>query len=414
MARLNGITQPELRQRITLANFGVVHSLVSSAVFTGTVFGVGYESIAIARTLAQTGQFANPYASMATGATAHLPPLYPALVAAFLRCFGVNKFAFVALSVVTALLFGYVVSSLPPFAEGMRWKRAVGLIAAVALLSLPVCEISLAWESVMVAAGLLCFCVVTYAGQRCCLLAGVIAAAVCLSNPVGVLFLGTWSVGLLWRKVWTPRAFVAAWLLCAALCFPWMLRNYFVLGSFCLRDDFGLELQVNNNDSATALLDDSFPAHSRYHPNLNRYQAAKLAAVTEPEYNSLKLATALQWIQAHPLRFLTLSGQRTFYFWFPPFRSGPFAAATWLLTILSIPSMVMAFQRRDLRALLVVSMFAYSLPYGLVNAELRYRTPVLWITALFAGETVYWLICRFRFSRVIPSSVLKLCLTENG
>ncbi len=391
-----------------------MHSLLSLVLLKGTAFGLGYESVAIARTLAQTGQFANPYASLATGATAHLAPLYPALLASSLRTFGVDRTAFLAVSVLASVLFGYVVSSLPALAQRVHGRKAVGLIAALLVLSMPVFQMSFQWESIFVAADLLCFCLATYKGQGRSFFPGFLAATVCLSNPVGILFLGTWSAGLLLKKIWTLRAFAAVWLICGALCLPWMLRNYFVLGSFCLRDNFGLELQVNNNDLAVPLLSDNAPAHSRYHPNVNRFQAAQLAAVNEPEYNSLKLEKAKSWIRTHPVRFITLALQRAFYFWFPDARSGPFAATTWLLTILSIPSMAVALRRKDLAALLVLSMFAFSLPYVLVNVELRYRTPVLWITALFAGETVYWLICRFRLSSMIPIRVSRLCSTANG
>ena len=52
------------------------------ALMTIQGFDSGYESVSIARSLAETGRFANPYI-LNTGLTAHLAPLYPALLALF-------------------------------------------------------------------------------------------------------------------------------------------------------------------------------------------------------------------------------------------------------------------------------------------------------------------------------------------
>ena len=50
--------------------------------------GSGLETLAVARSLALTGKFADPFAPMATGPTAHLAPVYPAALGLIVQRYG--------------------------------------------------------------------------------------------------------------------------------------------------------------------------------------------------------------------------------------------------------------------------------------------------------------------------------------
>src|SRR5579863_6951900 len=53
----------------------------------GYGFGRGYEMAAIARSLAEHGTYANPFAPAITGPTALVPPIHPLFLAALMRIF---------------------------------------------------------------------------------------------------------------------------------------------------------------------------------------------------------------------------------------------------------------------------------------------------------------------------------------
>src|SRR5580692_3290052 len=65
---------------------------------TGFGFGRGWETVAIAREVARTGAYANPFQAGASGVTAVIPPLFPVYLAALIKLLGdTPRFAFVAI-----------------------------------------------------------------------------------------------------------------------------------------------------------------------------------------------------------------------------------------------------------------------------------------------------------------------------
>src|SRR5215831_2644930 len=63
--------------------FAGLYEMVSHAV----PFGSGFEMVAIAENLAQSGSYANPFSVLATGPTAANPPLYPLFLALLFKIF---------------------------------------------------------------------------------------------------------------------------------------------------------------------------------------------------------------------------------------------------------------------------------------------------------------------------------------
>jgi hypothetical protein len=120
--------------------FGFLHAIVNTTFLSRTGFGPGFETVAIARSLATTGRFADPYAPVPTGFTAHSAPLYPAFLALPLWFHSVSAMAITAI-LANAVAFGILISLLPPLSarlwgsgylsEGQqRGRQSVCLLSA--------------------------------------------------------------------------------------------------------------------------------------------------------------------------------------------------------------------------------------------------------------------------------------------
>jgi hypothetical protein len=178
---------------------------------------------------------------------------------------------------------------------------------------------------------------------------------------------------------------------------PWTIRNYLVFHSFTpIRDNFGLELSVSNNDCARFGIsaNQRTGCFENVHPNKNVDEARKVMELGEIKYNALRLREARRWISSHPARFIKLSVMRFIAFWMPtenlnnPYASGRHLerAAIYLITLLSVFGLVILC-RRDIKSgvLLVSCLTVFPLVYYLVQFEYRYRYPTMWATFLLGA-----------------------------
>jgi hypothetical protein len=132
------------------------------------------------------------------------------------------------------------------------------------------------------------------------------------------------------------------------------------------------------------------------HPNVSEAEALRVRSLGEYRYNQEKLRTALAWIAAQPTRTAALIGQRAWYFWFPAdFGWKSYAAqrkrfaALHLLTVLSFAGLWLAWRRRMACArVLTLWLGLFPLIYYVVQFEVRYRTPILWISYLLAAFAI--------------------------
>jgi hypothetical protein len=100
------------------------------------------------------------------------------------------------------------------------------------------------------------------------------AAASILTNPVSVLPVVV--IGI-WRG---NRWFAATGGLALLFCLPWIIRNYLVLGApYFIRDNFGLELYLSNNDQAQPEMMDN--VQMKQNPTHNRVATDKAALLGE-------------------------------------------------------------------------------------------------------------------------------------
>src|SRR5262249_26682314 len=117
---------------------------------------VGAEMLKVARSVAATGQYANPFGALATGPTAHVAPGGVYILAAVLWLFPDERSAALAARLLAALAVAVVVTTVYAFARraslGERTARLAGLIALYP--SSPFDELNGSWEAPYVALGL--------------------------------------------------------------------------------------------------------------------------------------------------------------------------------------------------------------------------------------------------------------------
>ena len=350
----------------------------------------GFETVAIALNLLEQGSFGNPFAAtLKTGPTAHLPPLYPLFVAAALR---ISRNG--SLLILCTLLVQALHACLLPWASRLLFGRvAPGVWGAGLAVALPLFPLMPTWDAMYVATGLILFCLFTawltargdaiLAGA----LAGLAAAVLILTNVAASVVALCWMLYLAAGMKPARRAgvFCGAFALAAIVgCAPWAIRNYRVFHQVVLvRDSLGMELYVSNNDCSGFSQDANIASgcHARTHPTRSLDEARLLVHMGEVSYNQYRLATALDWIRTHPRRFAELTARRIAAFWVPA-DSVPIAA----ITCLSLAGFVlMAIRKIPALAFLASVMALYPLIYYVVQYIPRYRYPILWLSLLGAG-----------------------------
>lgn len=363
------------------------------------------EVVLIARSLAQTGEFANPFGH--GGLTAHSPPLYPILLSVLFRLFGTGtagNFAQETLaSVLTALMF----ASFPAVAVRLGLSRGVGLATGFVGALLPVQfwnQTKGSSETAALALALL-WCVALHVAWIREKRAGWVEAAKIgvawgIAATISPAVLAVFGLLLLHSLASAPdrtalgAAGVAslAVLLCLA---PWAIRNRLALGHWIwTRSNLGLELYIANNPTAAPDFDtNTMTPIGRQHPHVNTAEALLVRAMGEYEYNQAKREAALEWIAAHPRAFLKLTAQRFYLFWLPTM-SRPIQEL--LVRVQAILGLIglgwLTWRSRSAAAPFWIVFSAYPLLYYVVQASARYRYPVdpfLLLLAVYLGAEFF-------------------------
>lgn len=381
-------------------------------------YAFGVETGSIARSIALGHGFGSPFRDF-TGPSAWIAPIYPYMVAAVFKLFGVytRNAAIVMLSInsvfsaLTCVAIGGVAdrtvgrrigvwtalawAALPHFAKWPTewvWDMALSaLLAACAMwLTLVLAEnlgsqtqrrrdaesfvdrIHRAFAPLHLRPGWIAF--------------GTLWAVIALSNPALLTllpFCGVYLIAKLHptqakgRLEWgtlARNAGVAA-LVCAALIAPWMVRNRVVLGRWVfIRDNFGFEFHLGNYHDAIGM------GWGGIHPSMNKREFELYRRVGEVAYVDLKTREAMQFVRQHPDEFLALCRMRVAAFWngdawgywnhpWFPWTVGTFAA----FSLISCFGLLWTVAKRVPGSLLFWWMPLYPLPYYLTYPQTRYR-----------------------------------------
>jgi hypothetical protein len=359
----------------------------------------GGEMVAIGQNLARTGVFGYPFVvTMDTGPTAVVPPLFPTYIGMLIRFFG-GSAAWMILAAGVILVQGLHASLLPRMSNLLFGNQAPGICAAAVCILLPVISWMPYWDAIYSATGLMLLCLSSewmvassltwLAAVICPIFAGLLA----LMNPATLMVSACWMLFLPFRHNWSWRrarkfCMYAAVVLLQVL-LPWSVRNYERLGAWTLRTNLGMTLYASNNDCASPsmigeLTNGCFMTH---HPYGNVAEARLLKDLGEPAYDRNRVAATLLWVRTHPWRFISLTAQRMAEFWFPDLTYGFSGLSIALVTLLSIPGLVLmgqSLQRRFIAAVFLV----YPCLYYVVVSDYRYRYPVLWLSLLPAGHAI--------------------------
>lgn len=394
---------------------------VSFALFTGGAvigllhligiigFGRGFEMVAVARNLADHGAFADPFDAGATGPTAANPPVYPLLLACMFKILGNPNLVTWAATICNIMVNAVTAALLPRVAVLLFDDALPGVIASLSCLA--AMQLMPAWDTGYTVAGLVLFCVFSASTMRVegntagyGALAGLGAGVLALLNPASLIVALLWIAWLVPpRRSLAVARYGGAFL--ATLCLivsVWVLRNDVQLGAPVLRTNFGMSVYASNNDCASASLveDEREDCYQRHHPNTSRDEAQLVRTMGEVAYDRKRTADAWNWMASHPDRFRRLTLRRFREFWLPlPGDHLYTTAVVWLITGFSIPGLVlMARRRAPAIFFLLPVLLVYPLMYYVVVADMRYRYPVLWISALAAGYFVSYFktLCQAR------------------
>jgi hypothetical protein len=361
--------------------------------------GIGYEALEIGCSLAHKGTFSDPFRFLETGASAHIAPAFPAVVALIIRVFGDQADGAYFLQWVGALVLALQLSFWPFLSRRLGMGFTAGVLGAFAFLFAGIVLLPM-WEAVHV--GLFAV-TLAYCAHR--ILAGVpswplvvfisvLWGITFLLNPVPLfafLALLVWS----WfsNKISKQKKFALAAIPLLVIT-PWFIRNYKVFGHFVMiRDNLGLELAVSNNSCAPFWFWGNFhgDCFRNLHPDESITEAEKVRDMGEYEYNQARLREAREWIRQNPGSFLKVSSQRLVAFWFPTPTGNPFSdqrvsaqmLVVWLLALLSAPGLWLLW-RKDRAAAGIVLIWLVLFPpvYYFIQYDVRYRYPILWATFL--------------------------------
>ncbi len=364
---------------------------------------IGYEVGRVARSLALGKGFSSPLA-VETGPTVWFAPVYPLLLGAIFKIFGVYTYASALVAVVLNCIFS-AFTCWPIYLIGQRaFSRGVGIGAAWVWVFLPTSAgfaIEWVWDTSLSALllALIVLASLHVAGSpraRDWVGYGLLWALGGLTNPalLSLLpFVGGWA-GLKTKprvRHWLQLAGVAGLAFFLAV-LPWFVRNYLVFNRIIFfRSNFGLELWLGNNDQVP----DSWSAD--LHPNDNAAERAKYVRLGELAYMAEKERLAVQFIRTHPADFARFVFHRFMNNWTgtwgPP--TDALAVPAWnlralvlhncLFSILSFLGLFFASRGRlPAGAPLAWVLLVFPLTYYISHTSLRYRHPIDPIMAVLA------------------------------
>lgn len=368
----------------------------------------GEEPSRIAMSLISTGRYADGYGSGA-GLTAHCPPLYPLILSLVYGIFGTGAKGMLAVSVCAAAAAALAFALLPALAVAARVGLPSGVIGGIAGALVPVnywAQTSGAFDAPYTAAMLVlvCYLLCRSLGRFStsdALLFGAAAGFACLLNSVAITVLLSLAAVLLALNrdsaARVLRFFGIAALCVASILAPWAIRNYLAFGSFIwTRSNFGLELQVSNNDLMTADLERNLrkPEFVLLHPHAGDGEREKVRRLGELAYQRAKKEQAITWILANKGQFLRLTLERFRLFWIPNMNRPLQRLAAAGLTIAALCGLMLLFRRKHIFGWLALAVLAgYSAVYYVIQASPRYRLPVEPFLFLL---TAYALVAVFR------------------
>ena len=281
----------------------------------------GFEAGRISRSLAEGHGYSNPLL-VQTGPTAWMTPVYPYLLAAVFKLFGVYSKTSALVILGVNCLFS-ALTCIPIFHIANRsFGRSVALWAgwmwALSPYSIFLSS-SFVWETCLAALlvsllFLLSLKLRFQAGSWSWFGFGVLSGFSALTNASTLILcpvLAAWALFPQWqsRQRWLKAALFVAFGVVITL-LPWELRNFRAFHSpIPLRDNFWLEFWVGNDGNTRSWFD------SDAHPSINSAQRAEFVRLGEIPYMREKRRESLGFLAQHPGLYFVLCLRRFVYLW---------------------------------------------------------------------------------------------------
>jgi hypothetical protein len=344
------------------------------------------EPIKIAISLVTQGTYADAYGK-GVGPTAHTPPAYPLIAALLMKLAGIDT-GIILLSILNGLASSLAFALMPVICDRFGVdpfiSRTTGLAGAIPI-NLSTIQVSPQFET---AFGALLFMLIFWriarlgSHQAGSAAAGAVLGLFCglatLFNPALLPVVSVWVVLCLMIQFRSWLSFTVCTAIVTLLVLaPWAIRNRIALGeTIWTRSNLGLELDVSNHDRADPVHEVNFFSDFR-HPFVDEVEREKVRQMGELAYMRLRMANALQWIQTHPSRFVSLTVRRVFWFWIPWKPVLLMRIYEVLLAALGIAGFVLWSRRGDRRAWFgLVAVLVFPAIYYVVQSTLRYRFPL--------------------------------------
>lgn len=374
--------------QVSIFMLGFACGMVQVVYPSGFGFGPGWEPVAIARSLVSTGAYADPFRPGSSGPTAVIPPLFPAALALLMRLLG-DTLSFAAAASLAAVLAQALHAALLPRVSLVFFGTPTpGVFAGI--LSVFAFRLMPQWDAAFTACALLLFFLnASTASWRASAASGAASGLLLLTNPATVLITAPWAIWLCVRAR-VPLRHLAGFTIAGFLVvLPWMMRNYRELGTFSVKDNFGMTIYASNNDCAEPGIAASIGSrcYDARHPNGSVSELQALIRLGEARYDAQRTADTVEWVRTHPAAFADLTGRRIVDFWFPRAVSPRYLSFTiWAVTTLSIPGLILlALRRKPVVWYMIAVVVVYPLLYYVVVSDVRYRYPMLWLSLLCAG-----------------------------
>lgn len=348
----------------------------------------------VARSIATGHGIASPFPPD-TGPTAWQAPVYPALVAAVFKVFGL----FTASSAIVLLGLNSLFSALTCVPVFFIARRATGDRAArwaVWLWALFPYAIYLSagriWENALttlLATALVWFTIelAEHSTPSRWASYGAVWGITALTNPSTCALLPAFGLWFAWRRHregqrWLSHVIVGA-LVFVALLTPWEVRNVLTFHRLVpLRDNFWMEVRVGN----TGDLSDIYPDWA--HPGRNPLELAEYQRLGETMYLAHMRDLSLDFIHRYPGYFVWLTVKRVIYTWTGFWSTNPvymkdepfqfpntfFCTAMSVFAFLGLRSMWRA--RSEWIGVFVLALLIFPLIYYITHPGIDYRHPI--------------------------------------
>ncbi len=348
-------------------------------------------------------------------------PVYPAVIGTTYRIFGVESHAaLVVLLVINAVSFGLIAAALAELAILLFASPVPGVIGAVLLALNPLFYAGNFWDGLVALAAFAWLVVITIRTEVRGAEVGTFAAIggimglVALTNPAYALTFPVLAVVLaagLGRQ--RARRLAAIALALAIVVGPWTLRDYAAFGRvIVVRTGLGVQFWLGNMPGASGWLDRRAYSH---HPFVNPDERAALLAEGEPAYDAQAMSAFLETAGRSPLDYVLNCARRAGYLLVgnPADDVSSPASATlrWTavlssagLAAIAFAGMLIAARLRLRQFLLPVLVLALAAPFIATAVIDRYRLPLEWLLAFYAGFTIWTVVQRVRTATMATSN----------